>query len=65
MRLLSVFSGSYILLNRGHRYILNEVNIMHVKLPGMFKHNSGIYTYCGCVINFIGHYMAFTMVQGF
>ena len=37
--------------------ILNEVNIIHVKLTGMFKYNPGIYTCCGCVINFIGHYM--------
>ena len=37
--------------------ILNEVNIIHVKLPEMFKYSPGIYAYCGCVINFIGHYM--------
>ena len=37
--------------------ISNEVNIVHVKLTGMFKYNPGIYTYCGCVINFIGQYM--------
>ena len=58
MCLLSVFSGTYIIFYSFVAVdILNVANIIHVKLPGMFKYNPGIYTYCGCVINFIGHYV--------
>ena len=66
MRLLSVFSGTYVLFNRGLRYIeRSKYYTIHVKLPGMFNYNPGIYTYCGCVINFIGHYMVFTSFRVF
>ena len=47
------------------RGILNEVNSIHVKLPGIFKYNPGICNYCGFVINFIGHYMVFTSFRAF